>query len=153
VRKIIVLLLIVILVFLIGCVAKQIQREVPVVQEPISQEPVKNVSIEPSPIVPQEVKPVEEVKPPEFVSEMNCTAGTFNFKVTNIGDENLSISKIVMHIKGGLFFPKCDVAVLELGESTMCSQSYYSSIVGSAAVTIKAKIGKTLADYIQTVPC
>ena len=151
-RKVIVLVLITILLFVVGC-SKPVQKEVPVNAVPI-KEPVKNVSIEPSvPSVPEEVKPVEEVEPPKFVSGMNCSAGLFKFIITNVGDENLSITKVYMHIKAKLFFPTCDVMVLEPGNSVSCAQRYYTNIVGDAPVKIEAKIGKNVQSYIETVTC
>ena len=150
-RKMFVLVLFVAFLFLIGC-SKQVQKDV-VVNNQSAQDVVKNVSVEETKPIPKPEEPLPVVEPPKFVSDMNCSGGLFKFKINNVGDENLSITKVFMHIKAKLFFPTCDVMVLEPGKSVSCAQRYYSSIVGDAPVKIEAKIGNNVQSYIETVPC
>lgn len=149
-KKTTVFLIILVLIFAIGC-AKILQKELQTKKDTTNQTETPK---EPTIAKNDTTKP-EEQKPPEFVSNMNCTGATgmFTFTLTNIGNENLSISKVFMHIKAKLFFPKCDVETLEPNKSTRCSQNYYTKIIGGAPVKIEAKIGKNIERYVQTVPC
>ena len=157
-RKAIILLILAILL-INGC-EKQVQKEIPVEEIPVQEITTpegpaeEELEQEPAPIVEEEVPPGEvEPEPPKFISDMVCVNGIFNFTMTNTGDVDLTIKKVPIHIKAKLFFPECGVDVLAPGNSTRCSQTYYSNIVGEAPVKIQAKIGNKLETYIENVMC
>ncbi len=146
------ILTIIMVLFMVGC-GKQVQEEIPVEKIPIKEPDVMEEE-EPAPIVEEEVPAGEiEPEPLEFVSDMECVNGRFNFTVTNVGVENFTTTKATMHIKAKLFRMICDDEVVAPGNSTGCTQSYYSSIIGGAPVKIQAKIGKQLETYFETVDC
>jgi hypothetical protein len=160
VRKMVIFVLVVILVFVVGC-AKEVQKEVsvtktpvspvsnPVVnQAPVSSEPVKEVKVENSSSqLPSDIKPAVEVKAPEFVSDVSCSPGSFMFKVTNLGDEKLSASRISMIIAGKPFYPTCDVEVLEPGMLSSCFVTSY--IKGKFSVKIEAELFNNSRSFIE----
>lgn len=156
------MLIIIVIVFLAGC-GKQVQEEIPFEDIPLQEVPGEEIPVEEAEDMGEEgAEPTADenvteesigAEPLGFVSGMECVNGRFNFTITNIGEENLSISKVYMHIKAKLFRPICDAEVLGPGESTGCTQSYYTAIIGGAPVKIQAKIGKQLEAYVETVEC
>jgi len=152
-RKILILAAIVAIILIAGC-AKQAQKEIPANNAPVENMPAPTQPTNPaiannsSTQAQQENTPAQQTSiAPQFISEINCTPGSFKFKITNIGDEKFSTSKLSMLIAAKVFVPTCDADVLEPNATSSCSVVSY--LKGKFSVKIEAELFNNSRSFIE----
>ena len=112
----------------------------------IPEAPAEVPAAEPEPELPEVEVATDYIGEGEMISQVACIEGKISGKLTNVGDETLTVGKtMTIQLRGmNVLDPGCDATELASGESTTCMNlnGFFPVVSGQNEIVVRASGGK-----------